>query len=84
MTTSTPDYLAASGGPEAVFAAARLAALADGEARRRAIVATHTTREQQGCRMGCVPSAYHLPRDGQVYKIGGQMYAHATRRQLPA
>jgi len=76
-----PDYLAAAGGPEAVFARARRAALADGEARRRAIVAAYASREPSGCHPSCLCCARGLPRDGLVHLIDGKPYAHVGDRR---
>jgi hypothetical protein len=72
-----PDYMRATGGPELAFAAARRAVLADDEARRRDIVAAYASPQRSACHPACVPCAHGLPRNGQVYKIHGELYSHA-------
>jgi hypothetical protein len=75
--------MAATAGPELTFALARRVALREGEARRRAIVAANTPREQStGCLPSCVPCARGLPRDGQIYRIDGAPYAHVRAPRL--
>ena len=72
-----PDYIRATGGPEVAFAAARRALLAEDKERRSTAGMASAARQRPGCHAGCVPCAYGLQRNGQVYKIHGELYSHA-------
>ena len=78
MMTSVPDYVRAAGGPEAVFARARRAALAEDKEHGGAPVGASAARQRSGCHPACVPCALGLPRNGQVYEIDGEMFSHAV------
>jgi hypothetical protein len=77
MMTSVPDYVRGSGGPEAVFARARRAALAEDKEHGGAAVGASAVRQPSGGHPARVPCANGLPRNGQVYKIDGKLFSHA-------